>query len=82
MAGGEVKAPLKRIFAREVPEPIRRREKVGFPVPLDKIPFGVAADQPPMDRWLAFNLTELGVSPDSHPSAASSSFRSNPAGTL
>lgn len=82
MAGGEVKASLKRAFAREVPEPIRRRAKIGFPVPLEKIPFGVSSDLPPMDRWLAFNLHELGLSPDSPLPVVRPSSSPNPEGTL
>jgi asparagine synthase (glutamine-hydrolysing) len=73
LARGEVKAPLKRVFAREVPAPIRRREKVGFPVPLATIPFGQPAGLPAMDQWLAFNLDALGVSTGSLPSAGLSS---------
>ena len=59
MHDGVVKAPLKRTFAYLVPRPILERRKVGFPVPLDLIDFGVSPDKPPMDRWLDFNLAEV-----------------------
>ncbi len=62
MENGEVKSPLKRVFRGIVPEPILRREKVGFPVPLAKLPFGTKAATP-MDGWLEFNLSELCGTP-------------------
>jgi len=61
--GGEVKGQLKRAFADLVPEPIRRREKVGFPVPLASIDLPGARGATPMDRWLDFNLALLGAEP-------------------
>lgn len=64
MKGGIVKAPLKRIFGDFLPEQITNREKVGFPVPLESIPFGIPATGKTMDRWLEFNLIELGVDID------------------
>jgi asparagine synthase (glutamine-hydrolysing) len=60
MAGGEVKAPLKRVFADLVPREIRERKKVGFPVDLQRV-FHDEAGDPQMDRWLKFNLDTLGV---------------------
>jgi asparagine synthase (glutamine-hydrolysing) len=60
MAGGEVKAPLKRVFADLVPREIIERKKVGFPVDLQRVFDGDEARQP-MDRWLQFNLETLGV---------------------
>ncbi len=59
MANGQVKSPLKRVFREVIPEPILYREKVGFPVPLAKLPFSGIQAQTPMDKWLVFNLTEL-----------------------
>jgi asparagine synthase (glutamine-hydrolysing) len=59
MKNGEVKSPLKRVFRNLIPVPIIQREKVGFPVPLEAIPFGVDKKLSPMDRWLEFNLAEL-----------------------
>jgi asparagine synthase (glutamine-hydrolysing) len=68
MAGGEVKAPLKRVFADLVPRQIIDRKKVGFPVQLQRVfegdPHGDRqgdAGSPAMDRWLQFNLETLGV---------------------
>lgn len=61
MENGVVKSPLKRIFAGLVPREIIDRRKIGFPVPLDSIPFGVHAGRTGMDRWLEFNLSELGA---------------------
>jgi asparagine synthase (glutamine-hydrolysing) len=60
MAGGEVKAPLKRVFADLVPREIIERKKVGFPVDLQRV-FGAAPEDSGMDRWLQFNLETLGV---------------------
>jgi asparagine synthase (glutamine-hydrolysing) len=64
MAGGVVKAPLKRAFADLVPAPIIDRQKVGFPVPLEEIfAEGVTAAGGPrkesIGRWLQFNLEAL-----------------------
>jgi asparagine synthase (glutamine-hydrolysing) len=60
MAGGVVKAPLKRIFCNLVPKEILAREKVGFPVRLESLPLGDGVSgKTPMDKWLQFNLKEL-----------------------
>jgi len=64
MAGGVVKAPLKRIFEEVVPDGILTRKKIGFPVPLEEIFFGRESDQggpkrDALDRWLRFNLEHL-----------------------
>jgi asparagine synthase (glutamine-hydrolysing) len=68
MAGGEVKAPLKRVFADVVPREIIERKKVGFPVDLRRVfDEGATEDSggsPQMDRWLRFNLETLGVDVD------------------
>ena len=63
MAGGEVKAPLKRVFADLVPREILDRKKVGFPVDLRRV-FAADPGSPQMDRWLHFNLETLGVHAD------------------
>jgi len=61
MHGGVVKAPLKRVFRDIVPASIIQREKVGFPVPLEALPLGPAVrGKTAMDRWLEFNLAEIG----------------------
>ncbi len=64
MADGIVKAPLKRVFESLIPEGIRTRKKIGFPVPLEEIFFGRASEQggpkrDALDRWLKFNLEHL-----------------------
>jgi asparagine synthase (glutamine-hydrolysing) len=59
MKDGEVKSPLKRVFQDLVPQAIIQRMKVGFPVPLEIIPFDKPNAATPMDQWLDFNLTEL-----------------------
>ena len=64
MADGVIKAPLKRVFESLVPEGIRERKKIGFPVPLEEIFFGRQSDQggpgrDALDRWLRFNLENL-----------------------
>jgi asparagine synthase (glutamine-hydrolysing) len=59
MQDGEVKAPLKRIFEDLVPEPIRTRKKVGFPVPLDKALSDHKNGVTGMDKWLDFNMSTL-----------------------
>lgn len=60
MANGVVKAPLKRVFADVMPPTIVARKKVGFPVPLEEIDFGLSSGARGMDAWLEFNLQELG----------------------
>lgn len=59
MANGEVKAPLKRAFANLVPRSILDRAKVGFPVPLEKLPLDPKSGLSMMDRWFEFNLSTL-----------------------
>ena len=59
MKGGEVKSPLKRVFRDLVPGAIITRKKIGFSVPLERIPFPTEQGTTQMDRWLAFNLSEL-----------------------
>jgi len=64
MAGGVVKAPLKRVFESLIPQGIRQRKKIGFPVPLEEIFFGRESDingpkGDALDRWLKFNLEHL-----------------------
>ena len=60
MADGVVKSPLKRLFAELVPAPIIQRKKVGFPVPLETIPFFNPRESGTvMDQWLKFNLRTL-----------------------
>ena len=59
MANGLVKAPFKRAFSGLVPVEIIERPKVGFPVPLEKIPFTPESGATPMDRWFGFNLSTL-----------------------
>jgi len=59
MEQGIVKSPLKRVFRQIVPARILQRQKVGFPVPLEKIFSDKNANSSPMDRWLEFNLAEL-----------------------
>ena len=61
MKMGRGKAPLKRVFSDIVPHKIRDREKVGFPVVLDNIPFKNISGKSGMDVWLKFNLSEIGV---------------------
>ncbi len=63
MAGGEVKAPLKRIFADVVPTAILQRPKLGFPVPLQQVGLDNATGATWMDRWFAFNLSVLAKTP-------------------
>lgn len=58
MENGIVKSPLKQVFKQIVPQEIIDRVKLGFPVPLDSIPFGSGSDTP-MDNWLVFNLNQL-----------------------
>lgn len=60
MQDGVVKAPLKRLFSDLVPAAIVERKKVGFPVPLQTIPFYDPLDsRTVMDQWLKFNLSTL-----------------------
>lgn len=63
MANGQVKAPLKRIFSDLVPADILNRPKVGFPVPLAKLPLDPTSGATPMDRWFEFNLSTLAGMP-------------------
>ena len=68
MAGGVVKAPLKRVFESLIPQGIRERKKIGFPVPLEEIFFGRQSDisgpkGDALDRWLKFNLEHLTGEP-------------------
>lgn len=60
MKEGIVKEPLKRLFSDLVPEAIRNRKKVGFPVPLEDI-FGLTRPEGKtfMDAWLMHNLRVL-----------------------
>ncbi|MEO6004644.1 MAG: asparagine synthase (glutamine-hydrolyzing) [Opitutus sp.] len=67
MAGGEVKAPLKRIFGHLLPASVVRRPKLGFPVVLDRILPSDVAGATAMDRWFSFNLSELGLEEAVHP---------------
>jgi len=59
MQGGVVKAPLKRVFQKILPQGIIQRKKVGFPVPLKNIPFNHSPIKSAMDQWLEFNLEVL-----------------------
>lgn len=59
MRKGIVKYPLKRVFRDLLPSAIVEREKVGFPVPLEKIFSSNSMDKTAMDSWLEFNLSEL-----------------------
>ena len=61
MERGVVKSQLKRAFADVLPQQIVDRDKVGFPVPLETIDFGVPPSLPPMDRWLEFNLARVAA---------------------
>ena len=61
MKDGLVKSPLKKIFYSTLPKMIIERKKIGFPVPLEKINFGVKYNANGMDNWLAFNLDTIGV---------------------
>jgi asparagine synthase (glutamine-hydrolysing) len=55
-----VKAPLKRIFKKQLPLQIIERKKVGFPVPLETIPFKTTGKSlSKMDRWLEYNISLL-----------------------
>ncbi len=56
-----VKAPLKRIFHKDLPLEIIHRKKVGFPVPLESLPIKRRPETSPMDAWLQFNLNILGI---------------------
>jgi asparagine synthase (glutamine-hydrolysing) len=61
LAGGIVKAPLKRGFGGLLPAAVVNRPKVGFPVTLDRVlPDGVPGESA-MDRWFNFNLGELNL---------------------
>jgi asparagine synthase (glutamine-hydrolysing) len=61
MAGGVVKAPLKRVFGGLLPAAVVSRPKLGFPVALDRILSKELPGATPMDRWFNFNLAELGL---------------------
>lgn len=61
MKNGIVKEPLKRIFSSFLPNKIVQRQKVGFPVPLGSINFVNVQGKTGVDRWLNFNLQELGI---------------------
>jgi asparagine synthase (glutamine-hydrolysing) len=56
-----VKAPLKRVFKGILPPEIIERKKVGFPVPLEAMSFNTRFSGKPMDCWLNFNLSILGI---------------------
>ena len=56
--GKTFKEPLKRIFSDLIPKVIIDRQKIGFPVPLNKI-FNSKTNYTPMDSWLNFNLETL-----------------------
>jgi asparagine synthase (glutamine-hydrolysing) len=62
MKNGVVKQPLKKIFKYEIPQTIMQREKIGFPVPLSQMDFGIKSKESPMDKWFSFNLSVLGIS--------------------
>jgi asparagine synthase (glutamine-hydrolysing) len=63
MAGGVVKAPLKRVFGHQLPADVVHRAKVGFPVDLDRVlpPGAHDGAATAMDRWFDFNLSQLGL---------------------
>lgn len=65
MENGVVKAPLKRIFHKQIPVEIITRKKVGFPVPLDSLTLKRQPGSTAMDAWLRFNLNTLDVTTDS-----------------
>ena len=57
--GEAVKSPLKRIFKDLIPNAIIKREKIGFPVPLEII-FDKKEDHISfMDSWLEYNMNEI-----------------------
>jgi asparagine synthase (glutamine-hydrolysing) len=60
MQGGVVKAPLKRIFAEQLPSAIVTRPKIGFPVPLERI-FKAKDSSAGFEAWFNFNLHALGI---------------------
>jgi len=61
MAGGVVKAPLKRVFGSRLPPRVVQRPKVGFPVKLEQVLPDDLPGAAPMDRWFNFCLGELGI---------------------
>lgn len=54
--GNSFKEPLKRIYSDLIPNEIRDRKKIGFPVPLESIFVDKKSNESPMDAWLMFNL--------------------------
>jgi asparagine synthase (glutamine-hydrolysing) len=59
LENGVAKAPLKRIFCDLVPENIRKREKMGFPVRLvDVLPESIPGETF-LDKWFEFNISSL-----------------------
>ena len=61
MKEGIVKAPLKRIFKKTIPEEIIDRKKVGFPVDLNKVLSSEKIEgKTSFDKWFNFNLATLG----------------------
>ena len=58
--GNTIKAPLKRIFRKNIVESAINRKKIGFPVPLEKIFANKGHEKKtPMDCWLEYNLDYL-----------------------
>ena len=53
---GLSKAPLKKIFRKLLPCSILERKKVGFPVPIESMPFRKKFIGTAMDSWLKFNM--------------------------
>lgn len=63
MQNGIVKAPLKRVFQKQIPTSIIKREKMGFPVPLQEVISNKIEGETFFDKWFNFNLINLGVMP-------------------
>ena len=59
--GKSFKEPLKRIFNDLIPREIINRDKVGFPVPLEKvfINYSNSKGHTAMDKWLLFNSEQF-----------------------